>query len=212
MKKLFLLPLLITSLIACNSEGGKQKEESKEAKAPTCNWVLNPDSTTVSWTAFKTTDKVGVGGKFTKFMIEGVEASEDLSATIANAKIIIDVSSTNTGNPDRDQKIINEFFMKMANTDVITANVTAIDKDNQSATLKIKMNDVEQEVPMDMSAGEDGTLILSGSITTDQFMADEALASLNKACFDLHKGADGVSKTWPDVEITVRAKFEKDCK
>lgn len=211
MKKLFLLPLLITLLIACNNEGNKEKKENKEAKA-TCNWVFNPDSTTVSWTAFKTTDKVGVGGKFTKFMIEGVESSEDLSATIANAKIIIDVSSTNTGNPDRDQKIINEFFKKMANTDVITANVTAIDKDNQSATLKIKMNDVEQEVSMDMSAGEDGTLILSGSITTDQFMADEALVSLNKACFDLHKGADGVSKTWPDVEIMVRAKFEKDCK
>ena len=74
------------------------------------------------------------------------------------------------------------------------------------------MNDVEQDVPMAMSAGTDGSLILSGSISTDQFMADEALASLNKACFDLHKGADGVSKTWPDVEISVRAKFEKDCK
>jgi len=212
MKKLFLLPLLITLLIACKSEGEKQNGTGEEAKSPTCNWVLNPDSTTLSWTAFKTTDKVGVGGQFTKFMIEGVEASEDLSATIANARIIIDVSSTNTGNPDRDQKIINEFFMKMVNTDVITANVTAIDKDNQSATLKIKMNDVEQEVPMAMSTGTDGTLILSGSITTDRFMADEALASLNQACFDLHKGADGVSKTWPDVEISIRAKFEKDCK
>ncbi len=212
MKKLFLLPLLITLLIACNSEGEKKNEQGKEENTPTCNWVINPDSTRVSWTAFKTTDKVGVGGQFTKFMLEGVEPAEDLSATISNARIIIDVSSTNTGNPDRDQKIINEFFMKMTNTDVITANVVSIDIDNQSATLKIKMNDVEQEVPMVMSAGTDGSLILSGSISTDQFMADEALASLNQACFDLHKGADGVSKTWPDVEITVRAKFEKDCK
>ena len=33
--------------------------------------------------------------------------------------------------------------------------------------------------------------------------AIDALNALNKVCFDLHKGADGVSKTWEDVAIEI---------
>ena len=37
-----------------------------------------------------------------------------------------------------------------------------------------------------------------------------ALESLNKVCFDLHKGADGVSKTWEDVAIEVSTFLRKN--
>ena len=35
------------------------------------------------------------------------------------------------------------------------------------------------------------------------FNGSKAMESLNKVCFDLHKGPDGISKTWSEVEINV---------
>ena len=37
----------------------------------------------------------------------------------------------------------------------------------------------------------------------------DALASLNKACYDLHTGSDGVSKTWEDVAIKASVQLEQ---
>ncbi len=210
MKKIFFIVLTFGILAACNNSGEKQNAESKD-KSETCNWILNQDSTVLSWTAFKTTDKIGVGGHFTKFMIEGVNPAETIEDALKNAHIKIDVSSINTGNPDRDKKITEEFFAKMADTEMITGEVVKIDAEGKSAIIRIKMNGTEQEVPMSMEIASNGKVTMSGSITTDQFMADEALASLNKACYDLHKGTDGISKTWPDVEIKITAQFDKDC-
>lgn len=39
--------------------------------------------------------------------------------------------------------------------------------------------------------------------TVPYWNALEALAALNKVCFELHKGPDGVSKTWEEVAIEV---------
>ncbi len=38
--------------------------------------------------------------------------------------------------------------------------------------------------------------------------AKNALTSLNNECKDLHKGTDGVSKTWEEVAINISSTFE----
>jgi hypothetical protein len=45
----------------------------------------------------------------------------------------------------------------------------------------------------------------------NDFNLAPALAKLNKACEAVHKGPDGVSKTWSTVELKLMAKVTKNC-
>ncbi len=33
---------------------------------------------------------------------------------------------------------------------------------------------------------------------------EEALKTLNKECYELHTGTDGISKLWPDVDVVLK--------
>jgi len=68
------------------------------------------------------------------------------------------------------------------------------------------MNNITQELPF--------TYTIAGNIFTMKTVMDinkwngqAAIVSLNVACKDLHKGADGVSKTWNEVAIEVVSIF-----
>ena len=41
----------------------------------------------------------------------------------------------------------------------------------------------------------------------DDWSAQKAVASINLACKELHKGKDGVSKTWSEVGIDISTTF-----
>ena len=45
------------------------------------------------------------------------------------------------------------------------------------------------------------SMFISTTVNVMEWNGQEAMDSLNVACFDLHKGADGVSKTWSEVDI-----------
>ena len=43
--------------------------------------------------------------------------------------------------------------------------------------------------------------------------AYKAYNSISAKCYDLHKGADGISKTWDEVNVILDVPFTKeDCK
>ena len=48
----------------------------------------------------------------------------------------------------------------------------------------------------------------SGMLNLNEWNALKALASINKACFNLHKGLDGVSKTWREIKIEGKVVFD----
>jgi len=43
------------------------------------------------------------------------------------------------------------------------------------------------------------------------FGAEAAVAAINKACEALHTGADGISKTWSVVELSIETTLNKNC-
>ena len=43
---------------------------------------------------------------------------------------------------------------------------------------------------------------------TPDWNADAGLAALNNECEELHKGEDGISKLWPDVNVTVVSRLQ----
>ena len=112
----------------------------------------------------------------------------------------IPVSSVFSKNEERDSKLKQFFFGVMANTELLSGTIVTTSENKGTAT--ITMNGIKSSFPIDyMLSGQ--MITLSGILNLDDFNASSAIESLNKACFDLHKGADGISKTWTEVKIDV---------
>ena len=59
-----------------------------------------------------------------------------------------------------------------------------------------------KEVPVKVVT-EGNKFTLEGKIELGLFNGQTAIDSLNYVCKDVHKGADGITKLWPDVAIKV---------
>jgi len=211
-----LLPIAIASIFLSSCRGNENsatKNNTAENTVETCIYSYDENSeVNVGWTAFKTTDKVGVGGKFDQANVTANAKSTKITEVLQSIKFNIPISSTNTSNEGRDAKIIEHFFGTMANTDIILGQVKSIDGDNSSGkcTFYLTLNDMEKEATLNYIV-EDATVKLTGEIDVTNWGATDAVDAINKACEILHTGADGVSKTWPNVELAIEATLKKDC-
>ncbi len=59
---------------------------------------------------------------------------------------------------------------------------------------------------------ENDMLQIKGTVNIlEQLGAKKAFEGISNKCYDLHKGPDGISKTWEDVEILIKAPIIKTC-
>lgn len=215
MKNLFLTAISISFLTIITSCGGGNETNTENevkdtvATEPVCKYSYNHSTTGVYWTAFKFTEKTGVKGKFDSIEVSGYSDNvETVTDLVHNTSFTIYTSSVNSDNPERDQKIAESFFGKMMNTSTITGTVMGI-MDN-TATIKLKLNDLEKEVTGNVSM-EGEVLKINVALNMNDFNGQDAIASLNKVCNDLHKGTDGKSVLWPDVEVIIETTLNKTC-
>ncbi len=200
------LGLILVAVFSCKQT---KKEEEKKEETTTTTYSIVEDSTDVRFTAYKTTDKVPVGGTFQDVELKYTAGGTPLE-TLNGLKFSVPVSSLFTNDPTgtRDPKIIEFFFEKMAETQSITGTFTF--KDDKSCTVQVSMNGVSTELPMEYEITDDNHVNFSGVMDLKQWDALDALASLNEACKILHTGSDGVSKTWEDVAITGSVLLEQE--
>jgi polyisoprenoid-binding protein YceI len=191
MKKLILLSAIILLNISC-------KKEIK--KVPKVKYSFESKTTTINWTAFKTTKKVPVKGVFKNINVTNLKVAETPIEALNGLEFSIPVNSIDTKDKSRDAKIIKNFFGAMTDSQNLTGKLTIGDKGSGSITLK--MNGISKELPM--------TYVISGqlaevsaSINLDNWQAKAAIKALNLACKDLHKANDGISKTWNEVKINI---------
>ncbi|RDY61186.1 YceI family protein [Flagellimonas nanhaiensis] len=205
MKKVIVLPLAIVLITAFSCKKAKKEAKQEETKQV---YTIVEDSTDIRFTAYKTTEKKPVGGTFTKISYD-YTSSETAMETLNGLEFSIPVSSlfTNDTTNTRDPKILHFFFGVMENTELISG-VLQFDE-NQNCSAKLTMNGVSAELPMEYEMANDSHFTFSGTMDLTKWNALEALASLNKACFDLHTGPDGVSKTWEDVAVKASILLEK---
>ncbi len=169
-----------------------------------------PTNVDVTWKAFKTPLKKGVGGHFTKLNYSSsVKSAHSLNELLAGATVNIDVTSVDSKNAGRDVKLLNEFFKKMAGPD-IKAKIISLKRDKDArktglVTISVTMNGVTREVPMRYTFNS-RVLSANGVIDLVDFDATSALQSINKACYALHQG-----KTWSDVNIGFSMKIGASC-
>lgn len=185
--------------------------------ASNCTYSVDPSSIVVQWTGFKTSDKVAVPGKFnTVKSLRKLEKSyTSLPALLKAAAIEVDLLSVDTAAPPRDETLRDKFFKLLKGKALALGTLTQIKEKSDhtgTASMNLKFNDQTKRVPVTFALSKDGIFSLNGKLDILNFTAHEALESLNKACHDLHKGADGVSKTWSEAEFSVTAKIAENCK
>lgn len=166
--------------------------------------LVQPADMNVTWKAYKTLAKLGVGGQFTsvKYIPHTLEG-KNFRELLVGSKVSIDISQITTGNPARDKTLVKHFFDNLKGK-TIEAKIIDIKKTDKhvkgkprtgTITVEITMNEKTLNIPMQYHYAKEH-FQASGTIDLFDFNAKYALVSINKSCFDLHKG-----KTWTDVTI-----------
>ena len=166
--------------------------------------LVQADEMNVTWKAYKTLAKLGVDGEFTAVTYTpNKKEGKNFKDLFVGSKVSIDVTKINTKNEGRDKTLVESFFTKLAGKS-IEGKIVAIEADKSKdgkrayhgvVDVNLSMNSKTLLIPMRYNYKE-GNFNAEGTIDLFDFGAKNALESINKSCFDLHKG-----KTWSDVTI-----------
>ncbi len=209
MKKIILLAAIALATISCKKEIKKETTDvTKEAiEVPAKEtYLVTSEGTDIYWTAYKTTAKTPVKGQFTKINLKNAKATENPIDAFNGLEFSIPVSSIFSKNEDRDSKLQKFFFGVMDNTELLSGTFK-INADKK-CVINFTMNNTTFDLPLTYKI-EGRTVIFNGLMQLKDWNALDAVASINKACFDLHKGEDGVSKTWEEVAIDATVYLKK---
>lgn len=203
MNKIAIVALAL-SVFAVSCKKEEKVETPIEETVVETGLKIISDSTKVNWTAYKTTDKVAVGGSFTEIELKDTKQGNTPQEVLEGARFSIPVSSVFTNNPERDGKLKEFFFMVLKDPEFLAGEIHFKEG---VASLLLTLNGITKEVAIETSF-ENNKFTVNGTLNLEDFGAEDAVASINNACYDLHKGADGVSKTWSEVGISGSVVFE----
>jgi len=194
--------LLLVLLFSCKEEQPRTNNQPTMVTKDYSRgkYGIQPKGVLVNWTAYKFTDKVGVAGTFKKLDCKVMQDTGSVEELLKGMQVNILTTSVTSGNAIRDFKL-NTYFFSAFNTPKMRG--TIINAENYEGFLKLKMNNISHRIPYTYSVKND-TITLFTNINLLEWQGKMALAKLNEQCYDLHKGADGISKLWPDVDVEVK--------
>ena len=187
--------LLLATLISVNA-----CKEAPKKEVPTKGYIVEAKTTTINWTAYKTTSKIPVKGVFTKINFENAKYGKSSFDALNGLKFSIPVSSLFTKDTIRDGKLKKFFFGVMDKTDLLSGTINM--NNETSGTVDLTMNGMTQTLPITYMIS-DQMVTMEALMDIDNWNAQSAIASLNEVCKELHTGEDGVSKTWSEVKIDI---------
>ncbi|MBP1841567.1 YceI family protein [Formosa algae] len=195
--------LMAVFALALTTSCKSDKKETPAAEVPvekTEQFVIKPEGTTVNWTAYKTTEKTPVSGVFTTLNFDAHSGSS-VQEALNGVSFSIPVSTIFSKDSIRDGKLQKFFFNVMSDTEFLKGTLKTTSA--TEAVASITMNGETHDLPLTYTVADDRRVSLSGVMQLKDWNALDALATLHKACEVLHTGADGVSKTWEEVAITI---------
>jgi hypothetical protein len=200
--KLIPLFLLLFSLSMCTTE------TTKQGKSTICDW--EQPTSKLSWTMFKTTDKIAFTSRFQEIKITSFKKSQDLLTSFIGTKIL--VNTQNIQHNKASNKIMEEYLfghMMLSNTIVFT--IKSIDKTTNKAVVNIKMNNTNKDIYVNLLL-QDNIIHLKGLLDLKfDFDAVEALYFYKTATSKDNKSKDGKNVLWPDVAFELVLKAKKKC-
>lgn len=200
--------LCLTFLFAACGGGEDSTKEVENGEEEKCFYSLNTDTYELGWTAFKTTEKVPVAGTFNDVTFTASE-TEDVESALLSIEFEINTQSVETQNEERNGKIAESFFGTI-NTPTIYGTIASVDMEAGKAVVAIMMNGISFDVPGDFKMDGDNFMYTS-NIDVASWNAVSGIEKLNEVCTDLHKGNDGVSVLWQNVDISFKGSLKKDC-
>jgi polyisoprenoid-binding protein YceI len=201
MKKLLLTTMMLTLSLLANTP------------APKNGCILSQEGeVTVGWEAYKTFAKKGVRGLFGKTTYQAAKKEgKNFKEILVGSQLTIDTQSVNTKNAARDKTLVMHFFNLLTNHTIHAKIIDIHAKSKEmgkpktgTIMIEITMNDITKNIPMNYTYTK-GVMQAIGYIDILDFQGSKALASINKACFDLHQG-----KTWSDVTINFTMHIKAD--
>ncbi len=214
MNKIQLLLFASILLFACKSDDSSTTtEKTNTAKSVKCYMSVNKNDVKFEWTAFKTSEKIGVKGTFNEIEINNNKSELEIIELLKGTEFQINLTTVNSSNEGRDAKLVKFFFEKLTNIDHFTGYIKDANGSNfeGEAFIALTMNSIENIVKMNYTM-EDNLIILKGDLDLLDWKANESLDALHKACEDKHKGKDGIAKTWSEMHIEVIVPLIIDCK
>tara|TARA_R110002051_G_scaffold137431_1_gene209934 strand:- start:841 stop:1503 length:663 start_codon:yes stop_codon:yes gene_type:complete len=204
------LSALVILISSCKDSKKNQDNKDVEVAAKSSEmFSLIPDSTKVSFTAYKTTEKLPVGGRFQKINFTKTNSGETAMEALNGTEFSIPVSSLFTNDPTgtRDPKILEFFFGVMKNTELISGIFKV---ENNKSSIDITLNGETQNIPLSYEMNGDSKITFKGVMDLENWNALDAVSSINKACAVLHTGKDGISKTWSEVALQAEVTLQKN--
>jgi len=210
MKKFRILVLALVVLVGYSCKDTKKKKEKEVKEMASESFTLVKDSTKVSFTAYKTSEKLPVGGKFMKINIKDSKNGATALEALNGAEFGIPVSSlfTNEATGTRDPKLLEFFFGVMQDTEIISGVFKTV-ADN-TCSIDVTMNGETSNIPLEYTINSETSITFNGTLNLEDWNALEAVVSINNACKELHTGKDGVSKTWTDVAVQAQVLLKKN--
>ncbi len=194
---------LAFQLTSCKPETKKEGTTPPVEKTP--SYSLKNAKNNINFIAYKTTGKIPVKGMFKEVDVLKGGDGNSIREAVNGTKFKIPINSIETKDNGRNLKIRKFFFDVMENTVSLTGKLYI--EDDSIGTAEFTMNGVTKKIPFTYTI-QDKVFSMDATMDVEKWNAESAIDSLNVACKDLHKGADGVSKTWSEVAINVISVFK----
>ena len=209
---LFLMLCSVFLFSSCHYFNNKQEKDNsfKMGEAAHPLYKLDVAKTEISWNAYKTNDKIKVGGYFKDVSIDREDQIfNSFYDLIDGLKFSINSLSSSSGDAMRDLTLNDYFFSYLSQDFRINGALGRPINDSIDVFFDIfgqekvvRLAFVNYTIPPYFNQ----VIELKGTIHLEkQFNAIKAYNSLHEKCINLHRGADGISKTWKEVVVNVRA-------
>ncbi len=204
MKNILGVCTLLGGLFLLGSCSGEAKSEVKEEAY---SYSYDAESTILEWTAFKFTNKTGVKGTFNDIKVTSLSSSTDRKALVESLGFNIKTSTVESNDEGRNAKIA-EFFFGAINTESIDGKILKL-KDDGTADISVKMNGITKTISGEYTLTET-QFSFHSTIDVVDWKAENGIVKLNEQCIDNHKGEDGVTKLWSEVELSFSTVFKRE--
>lgn len=207
LSKHLLFLILLCGIISCENSEKKpyQKISGQKQISKQQQYTIDTSGISVLWTAYKFTNKTAVSGTFNTYTFESKKTSGTVENILNKSKLSIPTATVNSSNPIRDFKL-DAYFFKAFNTSEIIGTITKAKE--SEGIIDLNMNRTSKKIPFTYTIEKD-TIRLFTNLNLTYWKGEEALETLNTECYELHKGTDGISKLWPDVDLVIKIPVNK---
>jgi len=184
-KKIFLTPVASALLLSTLS----------------ANNCVDIQSTTVSWTSYKTMAKIGVSGTFKDLMLIPSNKHSDIKSALVGTAVQIDMADIDAKANIKTSNILKYFVPQLSSQ---RAHAKIVKVNEKTLDVAVTLNGVKQIIPMTYSL-DGGVCQAKGTIDARDFLMEGALKNLNTHVAG-HK-----NKGWLDIDIAFELIYVDNC-